>query len=117
MRSALLPVPAIRTMPPVWVAVASVPRVSLHAVTWEARPECLIFFIGVAEFALEKKRLWYRYLYITAISVADSDPSDSYAFGPPGSGPVSQVYGSGTLYHQAKIVRKNLDSCCFVTSF
>jgi hypothetical protein len=38
-------------------------------------------------------------------SVPDPDP---YVFGPP---------GSGSLYHQAKILRKNLDSYCFVTSF
>jgi hypothetical protein len=34
-------------------------------------------------------------------SVADPDPSDPYVFGPPGS-------GSGSFYHQAKIVRKTL---------
>ncbi len=38
-------------------------------------------------------------------SVADRDP---YDFGPPGSGSVSQRYGSGSgsFYDQAKIVRK-----------
>jgi hypothetical protein len=46
-------------------------------------------------------------------SVPDPDP---YFFGPPGSGSTSQRYGSGSLCHQAKIVRKNLDSYCFVTS-
>ncbi len=37
-------------------------------------------------------------------------PSDPYVFGPPGSGSesVSQRYGSGSFYHQAKIVRKTL---------
>ncbi len=41
----------------------------------------------------------------------------TYVIGPPGSGPVSQRYGSGSgsFYHQAKIVRKT--SFCFVTSF
>ncbi len=43
-------------------------------------------------------------------SVADPDPSDPYVFGPPGSGSesISQRYryGSGSFYHQAKIVRK-----------
>ncbi len=41
---------------------------------------------------------------------------DFYVFGPPGS--VSQRYGSGSgsFHHQAKIVRKNLDFYCFVTS-
>ncbi len=42
---------------------------------------------------------------ILVSSVADPDsnpdPSDPYVFGPPGS-------GSGSLYHQAKIVRKTL---------
>jgi hypothetical protein len=43
-------------------------------------------------------------------SVADRDPSpdpsDPYVFGPPGSGSgsSSQMYGSGSFYHQAKIV-------------
>jgi hypothetical protein len=43
-------------------------------------------------------------------SVADPDPSDPYVFGPPGSGSISQRYGSGSrsFYHQAKIVRKTL---------
>ncbi len=40
-------------------------------------------------------------------SVADLDP-DPYVFGPPGSGSISQRYGSGSLYHQAKIVGKTL---------
>ncbi len=41
-------------------------------------------------------------------SVPDPDPPDPHAFGPP---------GSGSFYQQAKIVEKNLDSFCFVTSF
>jgi hypothetical protein len=47
-------------------------------------------------------------------SVADPDPnpdpSDPYVFGPPGSGSISQWYGSGSrsFYHHAKIVRKTL---------
>jgi hypothetical protein len=43
-------------------------------------------------------------------SVADPDPSDPYVFGPPGSGSISQMYGSesGSFYHQAKIVIKPL---------
>jgi hypothetical protein len=53
-----------------------------------------------------------------AISVADPnpnpDPSDPYFLGPPGfkSGSISQRYGSGSgsLYHQAKLVRKTLIS-------
>jgi hypothetical protein len=48
------------------------------------------------------------------ISVADPDPG---VFGPPGSGSISTCYGSvsglgsGSFYHQAKIVRKTY---CFV---
>jgi hypothetical protein len=40
----------------------------------------------------------------------DPDPSDPYVFGPPGSGSgsTSQSFGSGSSYHQAKIVRKTL---------
>jgi hypothetical protein len=60
----------------------------------------------------------YRYVDINPIylvrqpsfktSVADPDLSDTYDFGPPGA--VSQRYrsGSGSFYHQAKIVRKSL---------
>ncbi len=36
------------------------------------------------------------------------DPPDPHVFGRPGSGSTSQRYGSGSLYHQAKIVRKTL---------
>jgi hypothetical protein len=49
-----------------------------------------------------------------------ADPDDPHVFGPPGfgSGSISsQRYGSGSFYHQAKIVRKiGIDSYCFVTS-
>ncbi len=43
-------------------------------------------------------------------SVAHPDPSDPYVFGSPrsGAGSVSQRYGSGFFYHQAKIIRKTL---------
>jgi hypothetical protein len=43
-------------------------------------------------------------------SVADPDPSDPYVFGPPGSGSISQKFGSGSesFYQQAKMVRKTL---------
>ncbi len=48
-------------------------------------------------------------------SVADPDPQDPYAFGPSGSGYISQRYTDpdpaqdpGCFYHQAKIVRKTL---------
>jgi hypothetical protein len=38
----------------------------------------------------------------------DPDPPDPHVFGPPGSGSTSQMYGSGSFYHHAKIVRKTL---------
>jgi hypothetical protein len=45
-------------------------------------------------------------------SNSDPDPPDPHVFGPPGSGSrfTSQRYGSGSgsFYHQAKIVRKTL---------
>jgi hypothetical protein len=45
-------------------------------------------------------------------SVADpnSDPPDPHDFGPPGSGSISQRYGSGSgsFYHHAKVVRKTM---------
>ncbi len=47
-------------------------------------------------------------------SVPDPDP---LVFGPPGSGSISQRYGSGSFYRQAKIVRKTLipiDSYFFI---
>jgi hypothetical protein len=43
--------------------------------------------------------------------------SGTLVFELPGSGSISQMYGSGSFYHQAKKVRKNLDSYFFVTSF
>ncbi len=49
------------------------------------------------------------------------DPPDPRVFGPPGSGSISQRYGSGSgpgsFYHHAKIIRKNLESYYFVTLF
>ncbi len=45
-------------------------------------------------------------------SVPDPNPDpgspDPHVFGPPGSGSISQRYGSGSFYQQAKIVRKKL---------
>ncbi len=43
-------------------------------------------------------------------SVADPDPPDPHVFGPPGSGSISQRYGSGSFYHSASKVRKTLIS-------
>ncbi len=39
-------------------------------------------------------------------SVGDPDPEPAHVFGPSAS--TSQRYGSGSFYHQAKIVRKTL---------
>jgi hypothetical protein len=56
--------------------------------------------------------------YCIRNSVADPDTPDPHVFGPPGSGSISQRYGSGSFYHHAKIVRKTiLDSYYFVTLF
>jgi hypothetical protein len=56
--------------------------------------------------------------YYRFSSVPDPDPPDPHVFGPPGSGSISQRYGSGSFHHQAKIVRKILiPAYCFVTSF
>jgi hypothetical protein len=50
------------------------------------------------------------FILIITSSIADPDPKppDPYDFGPPGSGSTSHRYGSGSLCHQAKIVRKTL---------
>ncbi len=45
---------------------------------------------------------------IADTSAVDPDPPDSHVFWPPGSGSISQRYGSGSFYHHAKIVRKTL---------
>jgi hypothetical protein len=45
------------------------------------------------------------YVQVTS-SVMDPDPD--LVFGPPGSESISQRYGPGSFYHQAKIVRKTL---------
>ncbi len=60
----------------------------------------------------------FQHGHIPVGSVADPDLSDPYVFGPPGSrsGSISQRYGSGSFYHQAKIAKQNLDSYCFVTT-
>jgi hypothetical protein len=46
---------------------------------------------------------------ILSSNVADPDPQDPYVFGPPGSGSISQKYGSrsrsGSFYHQAIITK------------
>ena len=62
--------------------------------------------------SINRKKIQYAH----NCSVADLDPDpnpdpdspDPRVFGPPGSGSISQRYGSGSrsFYHQAKIVRK-----------
>ncbi len=52
----------------------------------------------------------------------DPDPPDPHVHGPPGSGSISQRYGSGSgsFYHHAKIVRKTLIPtilCLFLTFY
>jgi hypothetical protein len=59
------------------------------------------------------------HIFSVLVNVADPDP---YVFGPPGSesGSISQRYGSGSYYHQAKIVRKKpsfLLFCDFILTF
>jgi hypothetical protein len=39
-------------------------------------------------------------LLCCSVGVADPKLSDSYVFGPPRSGSISQGYGSGSFYHQ-----------------
>jgi hypothetical protein len=41
-------------------------------------------------------------------SVPDPDPPDPHVLEPSGSGSISQRCGSGSFYHQAKVVRKTL---------
>ncbi len=48
---------------------------------------------------------------VVVAGVADPDPSDPYVFFffcPPGSGSISQGYGSGSFYYKTKIIRKTL---------
>jgi hypothetical protein len=43
---------------------------------------------------------------VGSVADPDTDPSDLCVFGPPESRSISQMYGSGSFYQQAKIVRK-----------
>jgi hypothetical protein len=61
--------------------------------------------------ALRIRHVWERIpVCIVLASVPDPDPLDPHVFAPCGSGFISQRYGSGSgsFYHQAKIVRKTL---------
>jgi hypothetical protein len=51
-----------------------------------------------------------RASFNTSVADPNQDPPDPYVFGPPGSGSSSQRNGSGSFYHQAKIIRKTLIS-------
>ncbi len=55
----------------------------------------------------------WRLINVGRSSVADPDPLDPHVFGPPGSGFISQRYGSESFYHQAKIIRKTLIPTAF----
>jgi hypothetical protein len=61
------------------------------------------------------------HIFTNKPSVVDPDPAPPapFVFGPPGSGSINTRYGSESrsFYQQAKIVRKALDSHCFVSSF
>ncbi len=70
--------------------------------------------IGHTTFIAYCTQIKYHASHYVSISVSDPNPSDPSVFGPPGSGSwsgpgsISQRYGSGSFYHQAKIVRKTL---------
>jgi hypothetical protein len=99
------------------------------------RPETSTRLFFHQEIFRKASKAPYNYILKTRTFVqgsrTDPDPPDPYVFGPPGSGSGStgQKYGSGSgscsgsgsgsasSYHQAKIVRKNFDSRCFVTFF
>jgi hypothetical protein len=55
---------------------------------------------------------FYRLAFVEfpTIESGAPDPRDPHAFGPPGSGSISERYGSGSgsFYQHAKIVRKTL---------
>ncbi len=48
--------------------------------------------------------------FVSSVPEPHPDPPDPHVFGPPGSGSISQRYGSGSgsFYQQAKIIRKTL---------
>ncbi len=60
-------------------------------------------------FPLPNLSFFLIFLLCNSLSVSFADP-DPYVVGPPGPGSISMRYGSGsgTLYHQAKTVRKTL---------
>jgi hypothetical protein len=68
--------------------------------------------LGSEKFHRIYDRIDYYVVPYAVSSVLDPDPNppDPNVFGPPGSGSISQRCGSGSgsFYHQAKIVRKTL---------
>jgi hypothetical protein len=58
---------------------------------------CLVLVLPVLDVAQASASIFQNLL--CSVADPDPDPSDSYVFGPPGS-------GSGSFNHQAKIIRK-----------
>ncbi len=70
-----------------------------------------MFFINFKTITLRKTQRFLSTVQIAKSSVVDPDPDpDPWVFKHPGSGSVSQRYGSGfgSFNHQAKIVRETL---------
>jgi hypothetical protein len=80
--------------------------------TWWVIFQGQAIFLSFFPLILSEAILSLIRIFSVYIGVADPDSSDPYVFGPPGSGsgPINQRYGSGSgsFYHQAKIVRKTL---------
>jgi hypothetical protein len=71
-------------------------------------PEPVVFSFLYGKLRSEDFNLeLYRYLYFSILETVFR-VRIRLVFGPPGSGSTSQRYGSGSFYHQAKIVRKTL---------
>ncbi len=60
-------------------------------------------------FARDANKKWIQILLVSV-----PDTPDPHVYGPPRSGSISQMYGSGS---SSKNSKKNLDSYCVVTSF
>jgi hypothetical protein len=45
------------------------------------------------------------------VSVGDPDPQDLHVFGPPGSGSISQRYGSGSIAFLIKVLSGLKNTC------
>ncbi len=52
--------------------------------------------------------LYWSLSGVSCLVISVPDPPDPHVFWPPGSGSISQRYGSGSFHHHAKIVRKTL---------